>query len=197
MAVRIAEQMRHSSGRRASDSEMRSWERSLPILAQDLVGAGLGRVEMIVEHALPLSSKRIDVVLAGQHPSKRTPSYLVVELKQWSAARRWEDEPGLVTVDAYGHRPVLHPLAQVKGYCEYLVNFTRVLHDMPECVAGAAYLHNALDEGAVEQLRDFPQERYSACSRALTGRHGCSTSQTCSIRRFRALRTRTCCCTLP
>ncbi|MDP9432920.1 MAG: DUF2075 domain-containing protein [Actinomycetota bacterium] len=153
--------MRHSSGRRASDSEMRSWERSLPILAQDLVGAGLGRVEMIVEHALPLSSKRIDVVLAGQHPSKRTPSYLVVELKQWSAARRWEDEPGLVTVDAYGHRPVLHPLAQVKGYCEYLVNFTRVLHDMPECVAGAAYLHNALDEGAVEQLRDFPQERYS------------------------------------
>ncbi len=167
LGVRTGEQMRHVSGRRASESEMRSWDRSLPVLAQDLISAGLGRVEMIVEHALPLSSKRIDVVLAGQHPRTRKPSYLVVELKQWSAARRWEGEPGLVALVAYGNRPVLHPVEQVRGYCQYLVDFTRALHDLPGSVRGAAYLHNALDERAVDELRDYPQDSYG---RLFTGR---------------------------
>jgi DUF2075 family protein len=160
LGVRIAEQMRHATGRRASPSEIRSWEGSLPVLANDLIQAGLEQVEVIVEHALPLSSKRIDVVLAGQHPRSRAASYLVVELKQWSAAKRWEDDPGLVAVDAYGPRPVLHPVAQVRGYCDYLVQFTRALHDMPGSVQGAAYLHNALDPLTVEHLRDYPQDAY-------------------------------------
>jgi hypothetical protein len=160
LGVRIAEQMRHSMARRASDSELRSWERSLPVLAEDLISAGLGRVEMLVEHFLPLSSKRIDVVLAGQHPTTRAPSFLVVELKQWSAAHRWEDEPSLVALPAYGNRPVLQPVAQVRGYCEYLVHFTRALHDLPGSVSGAAYLHNSLDDDAITDLRDYPQDTY-------------------------------------
>ena len=160
LGVRIAEQLRHTLGRRASESEQRSWERSLPVLARDLVEAGLGQVEMLVEHALPLSSKRIDVVLAGQHPRTREPSYVVVELKQWSAARLYEGEPALVQLDAYGNRPVLHPVLQVRGYCEYLVQFTRALHDHEQTVVGAAYLHNALDDDAVSELRDLPQDRY-------------------------------------
>ena len=125
LGVRIAESYRRATGRRATESEQRSWDMSLPVLAQDLVQAGLDQVEVIVEHALPLSSQRIDVVLAGQHPRTRQPSYVVVELKQWSAARRWEDDPSLVRIDAYGGRPVLHPVAQVRGYCDYLSQFTR------------------------------------------------------------------------
>ncbi len=160
LGVRIAEQMRHATGCRAAAAEVRSWERSLPVLAHDLIQAGLEQVEVIVEHALPLSSKRIDVVLAGQHPRTHQASFLVVELKQWSAARRWEDDPSLVAVHAYGLRPVLHPVAQVRGYCEYLVQFTRALHDLPSSVQGAAYLHNAVDAAAVDQLRDYPQDSY-------------------------------------
>ena len=160
LGLRIAEQMRHVLSRRAGDAELRSWERSLPVLAEDLISAGLERVEMLVEHSLPLSSKRIDVVLAGQHPRTGAPSYLVVELKQWSAARRWEDQPSLVALPAYGARPVLHPLAQVRGYCEYLVHFTRALHDLPGSVSGAAYLHNCLDEEDVTDLSDYPQDAY-------------------------------------
>lgn len=51
MGVRIAEQRVHRVGRRAGPSELRSWERSLPVLAQDLVQAGLDNVEVIVEHS--------------------------------------------------------------------------------------------------------------------------------------------------
>jgi hypothetical protein len=82
LGVRLNEQMQASSGRRASPSEIRSWDRSLPIVAQDLMQAGLDKVEVLVEMGLPLTSKRMDVVLAGQHPRTRQASYVVIELKQ-------------------------------------------------------------------------------------------------------------------
>lgn len=49
-------------------SERRSWRNSLPVLARDLRDVGLSQVEVLLEHRLPLSSKRADVVLAGVHP---------------------------------------------------------------------------------------------------------------------------------
>ncbi|MFP5218386.1 MAG: DNA/RNA helicase domain-containing protein [Actinomycetes bacterium] len=159
LASRIADQMRHRTGRHAGPSEVRSWQASLPVLANDLVQAGLDRVEVLVEHQLPLSSKRVDVVLVGQHPRTRQPSYVVIELKQWTAAHAYEGEAALVNVPSYG-QPVLHPVAQVRGYCQYLVDFTKSLHDVPDAVTGAAYLHNATDDGAVADLRDYPQDRY-------------------------------------
>ncbi len=159
LGVRIDEQMRHQSGRRAGPSEIRSWERSLPVIAQDLVQAGLDKVEVIIEHSLPLSSKRIDVVLAGQHPRTGRASYVVVELKQWSSATAWEDDPQLVLVDGHGSRPHVHPAEQVRGYCQYLLEFTSALHDQSEAVVGAAYLHNATAERSVADLRNYPQDR--------------------------------------
>jgi hypothetical protein len=46
IGVRMASQMQHHTGRRASASEIRSWERSLPVLAQDRLQAGLDRVDV-------------------------------------------------------------------------------------------------------------------------------------------------------
>ena len=159
LGLRLAEQMSFQTGHRAGSSEIKSWERSLPVLAQDLLEAGLNDVEVILEHALPLSSKRLDVLLAGQHPTTKQASYIVVELKQWSSATSWEEDPQLVLVEGYGHHPQVHPVAQVRGYCQYLTDFTRSLYDRPESVVGAAYLHNALSELAVSDLLDYPQDR--------------------------------------
>ncbi|MCW2623100.1 MAG: hypothetical protein JWL64_2702, partial [Frankiales bacterium] len=146
--------------RRASPAEVRSWESSLGMLASDLLQAGLDKVEVLVEHSLPLSSKRVDVILAGHHPRTGKPSYVVVELKQWSAAATWEDDPTLVTVPGTRGGPRLHPVLQVRGYCDYLTHFTRSLHDEGNSVVGAAYLHNALDEAAVASLRDLEPDRW-------------------------------------
>lgn len=148
--------MSFQNGRRVGTSEMRSWERSLPVLANDLVQAALDRVEVLVEHSLPLSSKRVDVVLAGIHPITGRASYVVVELKQWSAARAYEGNSALVTVDGSGSRPHVHPVQQVTDYCRYLRNFTTALHDKPDAVVGAAYLHNA-EEAAIVDLREMEQ----------------------------------------
>jgi hypothetical protein len=157
LGARLAEQVRMQTGHSPSPAEVRSWERSLPVLAQDLVRAGLDQVEVILEMRLPLSSKRIDAVLAGLHPKTRKPSYVVVELKQWSRASAWEGDPNLVTVD-HAAGPRLHPVLQVRGYCDYLVDFTRSLHGRPEQVVGAAYLHNATSEGDVLDLFDLPAD---------------------------------------
>ncbi|WP_217899287.1 DUF2075 domain-containing protein [Blastococcus mobilis] len=143
--------------RSASAAEIRSWDASLAALAADLEQAGLGGIEVLAEYQLPLSSKRIDVVLAGEHPRGGGPSYVVVELKQWTRASLFENEPELVVQPTYGPRPVLHPVAQVRAYGEYLLDFVGVLHGTSDVLAGAAYLHNATDDG-VAALRGYPQD---------------------------------------
>lgn len=161
----MTEQMIFRHLARPSPAERRSWTRSIPTLARDLVDAGLGRAEVLLEQQLPLTSRRVDAIVAGQHPRTGRPSYVVVELKQWSEAEIFEGDPSLVLVDGYGGHPVLHPSEQVKGYCEYLTDFTPVLEDMAAHVQGIAYLHNATDH-SVLTLRDYPP---SATAQLITG----------------------------
>ncbi|WP_339131225.1 DUF2075 domain-containing protein [Streptomyces sp. f51] len=155
---RLTEQFVHVHGHKPGSSEVRSWERSIPVLANALNDAGLGRVEMLLEYGLPLNSKRADAVLAGVHPKTGLPSYVVVELKQWSSAEPDDDDPSLCRVDAY-NRAVLNPADQVRGYCEYLVSFNGALAEHPERINGAAYLHNATEFG-VSGLFEAEQDRY-------------------------------------
>jgi len=77
-----------------------------------------------------------------------------------SAAEPFEDDSELVLVNGYSRDPRLHPVAQVQGYCSYLLDFTATLHGQDDTVAGAAYLHNALDEHNIEGLFRYPQDQY-------------------------------------
>lgn len=128
------------------------------MLASDLVSAGLGNVEILVEQQLPLTSKRVDAVLAGNNPRTGEPSYVLVELKQWSSAQSYEDDMSLVMIDAYGPRPLLHPLDQVSGYRDYLLDFLPGLDGQEDNVVAVAYLHNAT-EASVFGLRERPESR--------------------------------------
>ncbi|WP_158726424.1 DUF2075 domain-containing protein [Tomitella fengzijianii] len=156
LVEQMLEQMLFATGRRAGQSERNSWRRSLPVLAEDLRQAGLGDVEMLLEYHMPLTSKRADVVLAGVHPGTGAPSYVVVELKQWTAAYSFEDSPDLVEVPGMPGGPKLNPIEQVRGYCDYMTDFARALHDQPDALAGLAYLHNAADPSLVADLRTVP-----------------------------------------
>lgn len=155
---RLQQQFLVDVGYRASMAEVRSWQSSLPVLAGDLRDAGLEQVEVLVEHKMPLSSKRADAVLCGQHPRTGEPSFLVVELKQWSRARAFPEDEELVLVDAYGEHPVLHPGRQVQNYVDYMVDFVRALRERQELVRGAAYLHNATESGVSELRRRTESE---------------------------------------
>ncbi|MFI1719874.1 DNA/RNA helicase domain-containing protein [Streptomyces sp. NPDC020489] len=142
LGLYLTEQFTRVHGYRPSMAETRSWDRSIPALTDALLDAGLGQVEVLLEYGLPLTSKRADAVLAGVHPRTGEPSYVVVELKQWSEAHPDDDDPLLCVLDDYP-RPVLNPIEQVRGYCDYLVAFNGALAQHPERISGVAYLHNA------------------------------------------------------
>ena len=145
LTEKLTEQMAHQVGQLPSAGERRSWQASLPALAQDLIEVGLGDLEVLVEYQLPFSSKRIDAVLCGTNPKTGKPSIIVVELKQWTSVKAVPGAIDLVAIDAYGQQPVLHPGEQVRGYCEHLESFNRFLENSDAELSGAAYLHNWLD----------------------------------------------------
>ncbi|WP_443033037.1 DNA/RNA helicase domain-containing protein [Streptomyces sp. A1-5] len=136
-----------------SGAEVTAWRESLHALALLLVDAGLEKVELLLEYPLPMCSLRADAVLAGVHPRTGEPAYVVVELKQWSAAERIGDSDDLCQVPGImPPRAQLHPVAQVRRYCEYLVDLTRELEGHEHRVSGVAFLHNAEDRNVVSLL---------------------------------------------
>lgn len=159
----MAKAFRHEVGYRPSQSEQNSWASSLDVLTGDLIDAGLGDVELLLEQRLPLTSKRADVILCGVHPATREPQLLVLELKQWSKARMLDGSDDVCVLDGMGER--LHPLAQVRGYCEYIEDFTAAFETTAMRLAGAAYLHNADDDS----IRDLWSFRQTTRARMFTG----------------------------
>lgn len=151
----MTEQMLYRHLSRPSPAEQRSWARSIPTLARDLVDAGLRNAEVLLEQQLPLTSRRVDAIVAGTHPKSGRPSYVIVELKQWSSAEIFEGNDSLVLVDGYGRDPRVNPLEQVEDYCDYLTDFTPVLSEKQAHLTGVAYLHNATDY-AIRDLYDHP-----------------------------------------
>jgi hypothetical protein len=134
---------------RASPSEVASWERSLGALATDTAAVGLGGGGILIEHMLPLSSKRLDALLFGRSRSGSARP-IVIELKQWTAGDISDVDESLVTV---GNRLQLHPQLQVAQYVEYLSDFHPSIYDGKLVLGGAAYLHDATESG-VTALRD-------------------------------------------
>ncbi|WP_106435805.1 DNA/RNA helicase domain-containing protein [Streptomyces davaonensis] len=154
LAEQLAERSRAVLFRDAQNGELRAWRNSLPALAQVLCDAGLQEVEVLLEYKMPMSSLRADAVLAGTHPDTGKPSYVVVELKQWSEARLVPATTDLCWLpsDRDRERAHLHPVAQVRRYCEYLRDFTALLDGADNHVTGVAYLHNAQDRDVTELL---------------------------------------------
>jgi hypothetical protein len=154
--TRLREQAGYVTGTRAGLGEVNSWQRSLPVLLQQVVDAGLGGVEVLLEHQLPHSRQRIDVVLCGIHPRTAESSFVFVELKQWSKA-----EVHLAGVLNVPGMPGLHlhPVEQVRGYCQYVVDHTPALVERPRAVRGLAYLHNAR-RADIAPLLDYRVDDY-------------------------------------
>ena len=144
LSSKISQQMYFQLGNSPSESEKNSWTNSLRDLSTLLLDVDLPNLNMLIEYQLPYSSKRVDVILVGSHPSKQNPVIIALELKQWTLANSVEGTSDLVQIPAYGARPVLHPAIQVKNYCEYLRDFNRFVSATGVQLFGIAYLHNWL-----------------------------------------------------
>lgn len=132
-----------------SPSEVTSWHNSLLAMANVLQVADLTDQGILVELKLPLSSKRLDVLITGSNASTRRDSAVIVELKQWTeVGRSWITD--CVTVE-YGGKPrdTLHPSRQVAQYQRYLQDTHPAFGDDKAIALDAcAYLHYAQHDPA-------------------------------------------------
>lgn len=137
LSDRFFEQLRY----RPSDSEVRSWQNSLTRMATVMELGTFTDQGVIVEYQLPLTSKRLDVMLTG-HGAGGIPGAAIVELKQWD---RVEPSPILECVATFvgGRvRDVLHPSHQSHGYRQYLVDNNTAFSDGQIVLRSCSYLHN-------------------------------------------------------
>lgn len=123
-------------------AEVNSWRNSLGAMAHVLQLADLRDQGVLVELKLPLSSKRLDVLITGSNPTTGD-SAVIIELKQWTTVGR-SNITDCVTVDM-GGREVdrLHPSRQVAQYQRYLEDTHPAFSEGGIALDACAYLHNA------------------------------------------------------
>lgn len=150
--------------------EVRSWNNSLDALGEALrplqeldLGVILrgdmapvtgdmglrGAPGVMLEYHLPLSGKRIDVLLTGRD-AVGVPTALVLELKQWSKVDLEDDLATNVVMQGAEHA---HPSEQAQAYARYLLSYHEAFSQGAIQAASAAYCHN-LSPGSAGALRD-------------------------------------------
>ncbi len=153
MVPHLAARWRHFRGADASLSERSAWAESLVSLANDLVAAERGNVEMIVECAATLDEvnrsenpRLIDVVLVGRHPERNVPSVQLVELKRWSTVTRVEQATADLLYVPAMDEVKQHPALQLRSYYEAFTSDRGPFRRSDFECGGFAYLHNAADD---------------------------------------------------
>jgi DUF2075 family protein len=126
---------------RAPASEVASWKNSLRAMADTVDYAHLNDHGVIVEWQLPLSSRRLDVLITGRDAEGQASS-VIVELKQWDQVFPTTVQDCVVAFVGGRRREVLHPSAQVGGYQMYLQDTHTAFSEGAVGLCGCAYLHN-------------------------------------------------------
>lgn len=144
---RIASKLRDAFQRHyrfaPSEGEEHAWRNSLRAISQVFQRGDLVDHGVVLEYQLPLTSRRLDCLIAAQDGDGRDEA-VIVELKQWSECQATE-EPSIVrAVVGGGWRDVLHPAAQVGQYREYLADMHTAFYEGldPILLSACSYLHN-------------------------------------------------------
>jgi uncharacterized protein len=125
-----------------SPQEIRSWQNSLLQMAVTLQVGGMDDQGVLLEYQLPLSSRRLDVMVTGENAEGHAQS-VIVELKQWDNAVEASNAEGNVAVWMSGRiRDELHPSQQAYQYAEYLRDVHSVFSKGEVGIQSCAYLHN-------------------------------------------------------
>ncbi len=142
LANQLADRFFQEFRYRPAPSEVTSWRNSLGAMAQVLQLGDLKDQGILVELKLPLSSKRLDVLITGSNPTTGD-SAVVIELKQWTEVGQ-SNITDCVVVNFGGHEvDHLHPSKQVAQYQRYLQDTHPAFSDGGIALDACAYLHYA------------------------------------------------------
>ena len=125
-----------------NDSEFRAWNNSLLHMRNVLDDDEISNdVDLAIEYQIPLTSKRVDFLIAGTD-DKNANNVVVVELKQWEDCGV-TSRPDIVTAYTGGaEREVCHPSYQAYSYAKIIEDFNEQVHKDNIHLEPCAYLHN-------------------------------------------------------
>lgn len=122
-------------------SQIKSWANSLPFL-KELLEVIPENAGITIEYGIPLTSKRIDVVISGYNIEHK-PVIIILELKQWEYAKKVKSQDACVRTKIGNiEKNVLHPAYQVLTYKELLMNYNMSIEKENINIIPISYLHN-------------------------------------------------------
>lgn len=129
-------------GRHTSPNEKTSWKNSMMYMHNVINTPEIpDDSEIAIEYQIPLTSKRIDFIIAGKDDKKKD-NVVIIELKQWECAKL-SPKSGIVTTRfQHGEMEVAHPSYQAWSYAETLYNFNETIRERDITISPCAFLHN-------------------------------------------------------
>lgn len=123
-------------------AEFRAWANSLMYMRNVLDDDDISDdIKLAVEYQIPLTSKRVDFLIAGENENG-TKNIVVVELKQWEDSGT-TSRPDVVTAFTGGsNKTVCHPCYQAYSYAKIIENFNEDIYKENIGLNPCAYLHN-------------------------------------------------------
>jgi len=149
--TKIESDFRRVVGRRPAAGEVASWRNSLVQMHLMLEECNVpNNCRVAIEYMPPLSSKRIDFILAGRDHDG-VDSLVIVELKQWERLEGSNKQDIVRTFVGGGVHDQAHPSYQAWTYAQLLMDFSVPVTSRPIRIAPCVYMHNLLND---EVIRD-------------------------------------------
>jgi uncharacterized protein len=157
----IHEQFKRKLLRKASPSEIRSWQYSmqsmLPVLEDDEIPDDSG---VHIEYNLPSTSKRIDFILTGRDAENKEKA-VIIELKQWSEVQKTDKDGIVKTWLGGGLVETNHPSYQAWSYAAHIQDFNQTVRDEDIGMEPCAFLHN-MSSGSIVRDAFYDQHLSNA-----------------------------------
>jgi uncharacterized protein len=150
----VTESYARRTGGKVSASEVRSWKESLMQMAKALNDDEIPKdAGVAIEYRIPATAKRVDFILTGLGADQGA-RVIIVELKQWSEAKRTEKD-GIVAARRGGQAGEVegpHPSYQAWSYAMLLEGFNEAVYDGGMSLQPCAYLHNYPRDNVIDHV---------------------------------------------
>ncbi|GIO88209.1 ATPase AAA [Paenibacillus faecis] len=142
ITVEIEKAFINKMGMKPSPGEKRAWNNSMQFMERVIRNSNIADdCGIMIEYNIPATSKRIDFIVAGQDTEGRD-NFVIVELKQWDAARATDREDIVIAYINGRQREIPHPSYQAWSYRQFLDDMNEAVHNSDLKSYSCAYLHN-------------------------------------------------------
>ena len=138
--------------------EHAAWANSLHFMKDILDDDGIDDdCDVAVEYQIPISSRRVDFLIAGKDENDKT-NVVVVELKQWTDSTETDRRDVVYAYTGHSMKYVPHPSYQAYSYAKTIENFNETVSNYDVSVIPCAYLHNYAEQNRSHIDNEFYKE---------------------------------------